>query len=153
MWVFQTLNSVERTANLLGFLRKVLPDTISCGKASGAEFGSSVLSRNEFVQDVLEAMRMAPMSTRLTPYILSLIDWTHPVDDPLRRQFIPLRSSLLPDHPQLKFDSLDELQDSPVPGLVHRYPDKVLFLGKIMPLTRDIIQITLTQRSRGLMLQ
>ena len=71
------------------------------------------------------------MSIRLTPYILSLVDWTRPFDDPLRRQFIPLKSSLIPDHPKLGFDSLSETQDSPVCGLVHRYPDKVLFLGKI----------------------
>lgn len=28
----------------------------------------------------------------------------------------------------LRFDSLNEREDSPVPGLTHRYPDKALFL-------------------------
>lgn len=37
---------------------------------------------------------------------------------------------MIPDHPKLTLDSLHETADSPVPGLVHRYPDKALFLGK-----------------------
>ncbi|KAF2198605.1 hypothetical protein GQ43DRAFT_400547 [Delitschia confertaspora ATCC 74209] len=72
---------------------------------------------------------MAPMAIRLTPHILSSIDWSNPLDDPIRRQFIPLRSSIVPDHPSLTLDSLGEEADSPVPGLVHRYPDKALFLA------------------------
>ncbi|KAF3931356.1 hypothetical protein ABW20_dc0104819 [Dactylellina cionopaga] len=40
-----------------------------------------------------------------------------------------MKSSLLPDHPMLSLDSLNETHDSPVPGLVHRYPDKALFLA------------------------
>lgn len=35
-----------------------------------------------------------------------------------------------PDHPKLTLDSLEETADSPVKGLVHRYPDKALFLRK-----------------------
>ncbi|KAK7522083.1 uncharacterized protein IWZ02DRAFT_487271 [Phyllosticta citriasiana] len=31
-----------------------------------------------------------------------------------------------PDHPNLTLDSMEEKADSPVPGLVHRYPDKAL---------------------------
>jgi lysine 2,3-aminomutase len=68
------------------------------------------------------------MSVRVSPYLLSLIDWSDPYRDPLRRQFIPLGSALLPDHPKLGLDSLSEQADSPVPSITHRYPDKVLFL-------------------------
>jgi lysine 2,3-aminomutase len=68
------------------------------------------------------------MSVRVSPYLLSLVDWSAPESDPIRRQFIPLESELLPDHPKLGLDSLAEQADSPVPGLTHRYPDKVLFL-------------------------
>ena len=74
---------------------------------------------------------MAPMSTRLSPHVLSVIDWSRPIQDPLRRQFIPMKSSSMKDHPRLTLDSLNEVSDSPVPGLVHRYPDKALFLGAI----------------------
>lgn len=37
---------------------------------------------------------------------------------------------MVPDHPKLSLDSLHEEADSPVKGLVHRYPDKALFLRK-----------------------
>lgn len=70
------------------------------------------------------------MSIRLTPHTLSVINWSNPIEDPIRRQFIPLKSTSLPDHPRLTLDSLGEQHDSKVPGLVHRYPDKALFLGK-----------------------
>lgn len=71
------------------------------------------------------------MAIRITPHTLSVADWSNPFEDPIRRQFVPLRASLLPDHPKLTLDSLGEEHDSPVKGLVHRYPDKALFLGKL----------------------
>ncbi len=82
-----------------------------------------------FLQEVDEAIRKAPMVMRLTPYVFSLIDWANPWEDPLRRQFIPLAREIEPNHPMSKLDSLGEQRDAPVPGLVHRYPDKVLFLA------------------------
>jgi lysine 2,3-aminomutase len=81
-----------------------------------------------FVEDLEEGMKRAPMSVRVSPYIVSLIDWEHPYEDPLRIQFFPLASRLLPDHPKLGLDSLAEQADAPVPGLTHRYSDKALFL-------------------------
>jgi lysine 2,3-aminomutase len=81
-----------------------------------------------FVADASEGFALAPMAIRVSPYLLSLIDWSDPYRDPLRRQFIPLKSEMLLDHPKLGLDSLGEQADSPVPGLTHRYPDKVLFL-------------------------
>jgi lysine 2,3-aminomutase len=39
-----------------------------------------------------------------------------------------MHSELEDDHPCLRVDSLAERETSPVPGIVHRYPDKVLFL-------------------------
>ncbi len=81
-----------------------------------------------FVADAEEGFKKAPMSVRVSPYLLSLVDWQHPYEDPLRIQFIPLKSRLLPDHPKLHLDSLNEQGDAPVPGLTHRYPDKALFL-------------------------
>ena len=82
-----------------------------------------------FYRDVELGLRHVPMSVRISPYTLSLIDWQHPYEDPLCRQFLPLKSRQLPDHPKLRLDSLNELLDSPTPGLTHRYPDKVLFLA------------------------
>ena len=81
-----------------------------------------------FHDDLSEGFRRAPMAVRVSPYMIASIDWTHPYADPIRTQFIPVASKLRPDHPRLTLDSLHELEDSPVPGLTHRYVDKALFL-------------------------
>ena len=86
------------------------------------------LAPDSFVEDAREGFRKAPMAVRVTPYLLSLINWSEPESDPIRTQFIPLGSKLTEDHPMLTLDSLHEQGDSPVPGLTHRYPDKALFL-------------------------
>lgn len=52
------------------------------------------------------------MAIRITPHVLSRIDWNNPLDDPIRKQFIPLASSIIPDHEHLKLDSLEEEKDS-----------------------------------------
>jgi lysine 2,3-aminomutase len=88
----------------------------------------AALASPDFIADLEAGMKRAPMSVRVSPYIVSLIDWEHPYEDPLRIQFFPLGSRLLPDHPKLDFDSLHEQADAPVPGLTHRYPDKALSL-------------------------
>ena len=87
------------------------------------------LAPSEFIEDAAQGFAHAPMAVRVSPYALALIDWADPYRDPIRRQFIPLRSGLRPDHPRLTLDSLHELQDAPVPGLTHRYTDKALFLA------------------------
>lgn len=70
-----------------------------------------------------------------SPYILSRVNWQDPRHDPIVRQFLPLKSVMMPDHPRLVLDSLHEEADSPVKGLVHRYPDKALFLRKLSNIT------------------
>ena len=86
------------------------------------------LVSDEFLKDAAAGFHNSPMSVRVSPYLMSLIDWEHPYEDPLRTQFIPVGSRLLPDHPKLDLDSLHEQEDAPVPGLTHRYVDKALFL-------------------------
>src|SRR5262245_12407173 len=86
------------------------------------------LVSDAFHRDAEAGFHRAPMSLRVSPYLLSLIDWSDPYKDPLRVQFIPLASRLFPDHPKLGLDSLHEQADAPVPGLTHRYADKALFL-------------------------
>lgn len=83
----------------------------------------------EFYKDVEEGFLSAPMAVRISPYLLALIDWSSPYEDPLRRQFLPLKSQSEPDHPELSLDTLHEQEDSPVEGLTHRYHDKALFLA------------------------
>jgi lysine 2,3-aminomutase len=105
---WQAKNSITRVAKLVETIQELVPQG--------------------FVEDLENGMKRAPMSVRVSPYIVALIDWEHPYDDPLRTQFFPLASRLLPDHPKLGLDSLHEQADAPVPGLTHRYVDKALFL-------------------------
>lgn len=83
---------------------------------------------DSFYEDLSAGIKNAPMALRISPYLLSLVDWRDPIHDPIRTQFLPLRSQQLPDHPMVQLDSLNEQGDSPVPGLTHRYRDKALFL-------------------------
>ena len=107
-WGWQARHSITNPGKLLAAIQGLVP--------------------KGFHDDVAEGFRRAPMALRVSPYILALIDWEDPYSDPLRRQFIPVASKLLPDHPKLTLDSLHEQADAPVPGLTHRYPDKALFL-------------------------
>ncbi len=82
-----------------------------------------------FLQDAAAGFLNAPMAIRVTPYLIGLIDWNDPYRDPLRKQYIPVSSEQRFDHPELEMDSLHEQAGSPVAGLTHRYPDKVLLLA------------------------
>jgi lysine 2,3-aminomutase len=62
----------------------------------------------------------------ITPYFASLIDPDDPLC-PIRRQVIPTGRELEAFEGMME-DSLAEDRHSPVPGLVHRYPDRVLML-------------------------
>jgi lysine 2,3-aminomutase len=62
----------------------------------------------------------------ITPYFISLID-PNDAADPVRKQIIPTEAEIVPFTGMME-DSLAEDRDSPVPGLVHRYPDRVLML-------------------------
>ncbi|TWU35349.1 L-lysine 2,3-aminomutase [Novipirellula aureliae] len=81
-----------------------------------------------FANDLRAGLQRTPMRIRITPYIFSLIDWSSPQEDPLRRQFLPMGSQFTADHPCCMDDSLNEDGDRSAPFLTHRYPDKVLFL-------------------------
>jgi lysine 2,3-aminomutase len=62
----------------------------------------------------------------ITPYYASLMS-RHDADDPLRRTHIPVGTEYIQTLGEAD-DPLGEDHDSAVPGLVHRYPDRVLFL-------------------------
>ncbi len=62
----------------------------------------------------------------VTPYFASLMDPDDP-EDPIRKQIIPTAREMVPFTAMME-DSLAEDAHSPVPGLVHRYPDRVLML-------------------------
>ena len=66
------------------------------------------------------------LAMAITPHYFNLIDPEDP-EDPIRRQVIP-RIEETWDDPEEMADPCGEDGRMPVPGLVHRYPDRVLFL-------------------------
>lgn len=62
----------------------------------------------------------------ITPYYLSLIDTEDYKNDPFFKQSFPSPMELVIDKYEMR-DPLAEDKDSPVPGIIHRYPDRVLF--------------------------
>ena len=102
-WRWQTQNSIRSVRQL----RTLLP----------------------FAPDELEALGRLESEYKLAipPYYFSLIDPEDPAD-PIRLQSVP--SPLEAENPsgyELE-DPLEEDKDSPVPGLTHRYPDRVLLI-------------------------
>ncbi len=69
---------------------------------------------------------VAKFPVAITPYYFSLIDRDDFENDPVFRQSVPDPNELCVSRHE-KADPLSEDKDSPVPGLTHRYPDRVLF--------------------------
>ncbi|MBU3102122.1 MULTISPECIES: lysine 2,3-aminomutase [Clostridium] len=101
-WEWQVQNRIETVEEL----KKYIPLTIE---------------EEEGAKKCLQTLRMA-----ITPYYLALIDPSDPYD-PIRKQAIPTALELHKADADL-LDPLHEDTDSPVPGLTHRYPDRVLLL-------------------------
>ncbi|MDD4687098.1 MAG: lysine 2,3-aminomutase [Candidatus Cloacimonetes bacterium] len=77
-------------------------------------------------EEALFAKREFSFRMAITPYYLSLIDHNNP-NDPVRMQAIPrVYESELSGSDMA--DPLHEDADAPVPGMTHRYPDRVLLL-------------------------
>ena len=75
-----------------------------------------------------QAAALGPVAERyavaVSPAMAALIDPADP-DDPIARQFVPSPAEL--DHrPEELADPIGDAAHSPVPGIVHRYPDRVL---------------------------
>ena len=62
----------------------------------------------------------------ITPYYASLLDPADP-SQPLRRTLVPSLAEFVKSRGEFE-DPLGEEKRMPMPGLVHTYPDKVLFL-------------------------
>ncbi|KAK8137702.1 l-lysine -aminomutase [Apiospora sp. TS-2023a] len=127
-WDWSKKNVVEhhrRSApeKLKETLTSVIPDHVPLNRTA-----SLLQSREEFIKDIFGGIEVSSMSLRIMPHVFSRINWQDPRHDPIFRQFIPLKSLMQPGHPKSELDSLHENDDSPVSNLVHRYPDKALFL-------------------------
>lgn len=95
-------------------------------------------------EEIGESLKFLRMS--ITPYYLSLIDpFRH--DDPIRLQSIPSLFELKKAPCEMR-DPLREEVYSPIPGLIHRYPDRVLLLvtDSCPTLCRHCTRRRLTQR-------
>jgi len=66
------------------------------------------------------------LPVRITPYYASLIDAENPMQS-IRRSIVPVYDEFFVSNGEAS-DPLAENHDSPVPNLVHRYPDRALFL-------------------------
>lgn len=85
-------------------------------------------SRMELSQEERAGVLLAgqKLAMSITPHFFQLIDRNDP-DCPIRRQVIP-RIEEAWSAPEEMTDPCGEDRHMPVPGLVHRYPDRVLFL-------------------------
>ena len=137
-------NSIHTPAGLFEFMQSALPEKIPPQKPLRGHFEyPDVSTREDFVQSVKLGVNKSPMAFRLSPHILSVINWLDPLNDPVRRQFIPLNSCLNTTHPAATLDPLQETDNSPVRGFVHRYPNKALFMCKLSMLTFSIRRLNL----------
>jgi lysine 2,3-aminomutase len=102
-WRWQLKNSIKKISTLETLL--------------GISFGERERKRLELT------LKKFPLS--ITPYYLSLVDRDDFRNDPVFRQAFPSPKELKIDSCDLS-DPLSEDQDSPVPGITHRYPDRVL---------------------------
>jgi len=93
-------------------------------RLSSIEELSQVIHLTQSERDALSASER--FRTDITPYFASLMDPDDP-NCPIRRQVVPTAQELVPFAAEME-DSLAEDAHSPVPGLVHRYPDRVLML-------------------------
>ncbi len=100
-------------------MRHAIRDIATFEKLLGARF-----NRDER-RDLEKTIRRFPLN--ITPYYLSLIDPGDFKNDPVYKQCFPSPQELNVEKCEMP-DPLAEERDSPVQGITHRYPDRVLFL-------------------------
>jgi lysine 2,3-aminomutase len=116
---FENDISVERWRDWKWQLKHCVKDVDTFEKLLGYTFPE------EKRKDIAATISKFPLS--ITPYYLSLIDTTCIEDDPIFKQSFPdVRELDIAEHDME--DPLHEDGDSPVDGITHRYPDRVLFL-------------------------
>lgn len=86
-----------------------------------AKYLNMSAAERDNVAKCLDSFRMA-----VTPYYATLIDPSDP-DDVIRKICVPSVEETFACDADMS-DPLGEVKDSPVPHIVHRYPDRVLFL-------------------------
>jgi lysine 2,3-aminomutase len=94
-------------------------------RITGVEMLSRVLWLSADEERAVHA-REGAIPLNITPYYASLLDPMN-AEQPVRRMVVPVTSEFERSWDESD-DPLGENSDSPIPGVVHRYPDRVLFL-------------------------
>ncbi len=109
--------AVQKSTSETPLWISLVKESINSAEELGPRLGLSAAE----VKSLKKVVRKYPM--RINPYYLSLI---REKDDPIWKQCIP-HGLELTDKKGL-VDPLAEEKNSPVPGITHRYPDRVLFM-------------------------
>jgi lysine 2,3-aminomutase len=99
-------------------MKKSIKDVDTVEKILGIKFN---IKEREKINYTINQFPMA-----ITPYYISLIDKRDYANDPVFRQCFPDVKEIMCQKHDMK-DPLYEDKNSPVPGITHRYPDRVLF--------------------------
>jgi len=102
-WKWQIKNTIKK------------PETVE--KILGIKFS------DEKRKDIMKTIEKFPLA--VTPYYLSLVDKDDYENDAIFKQCFPDVQELITSKHDME-DPLHEDKDSPVPGITHRYPDRVL---------------------------
>lgn len=84
---------------------------------------------NEIKNEIINGININSMAFKISKYLFDLIDWKHPAHDPIRKQFLPFKKEYIQDHDKSCYDSLSETENKKNYRIIHRYPNKVLFLA------------------------
>lgn len=97
------------------------------GRAATLRTPAELIARGLASQDSLPDLEQvaARYAVAVTPDVAALIDASDP-NDPIARQYVPSADELV-THPIENADPIGDHAHSPVRGIVHRYPDRVLF--------------------------
>jgi len=97
------------------------------GRAATLRTPTELIAQGFAPQDSLPALEKvaARYAVAVTPAVAALIDKADP-NDPIARQYIPAAEELV-TQPGEDADPIGDYSHSPVSGIVHRYPDRVLF--------------------------
>jgi len=99
-------------------VKHTIRDIVSFEKISGIRFSLDEIAA---ISKTVEKFPLA-----ITPYYLSQINIYDYQNDPIFRQAFPSHKELIVSNADME-DPLSEDKDSPVKGITHRYPDRVLF--------------------------
>ena len=97
------------------------------GRAGALRTPAELIARGLASQDSLPDLEQvaARYAVAVTPDVAALIDASDP-NDPIARQYVPSADELV-TLPSENADPIGDHTHSPVSGIVHRYPDRVLF--------------------------